>query len=266
LLLALRQSPLPNTHFSLYGARAHTQSRNRALALLLCIFLLIFYAELQNFKPLKFTGATAQATTIAMRVVPLPEFLEKKKFKKHKLKKMIVNESEFSIVELPVLKTPPPPKPKEKIISKPSILPKPILKPVPKAVAETKVELEPAKLAKENMPEIIASAASIAISSTNTQADEQAVLLAAFRQEIERHKKYPRLARRRSIEGTIGLLITLDTRGNVIACRLNTDKGAFLLKKATLTLGKKMLGFASKICASKQSQIHIPIKYSLSDQ
>lgn len=262
MLLARRQSLHPNDIFPFYGAKAHIQSRNRSLVILLCSFSIIFYTLLQNVKPLNFTGQERQPTSIAMRVVPEKEFLEHKKLKKEKLVKITVEDSEFCIIEPPVFETPVP-KPKEKVIPKPKTLPQQASEPLPKAMTETKVEPESVKLAEENVPKSVASATPTALLSTNTQADEQSLLLASLLQEIERYKKYPKLARRRSLEGTIDLILTLDAQGTVIAYKLRTDRGAPLLKEATSRLGQRLVGFTSKIDTKKQLQIHIPIQYSL---
>lgn len=107
--------------------------------------------------------------------------------------------------------------------------PKPVSKPpAPPASASPAKPLPPA-------PQAVAPApAPRATASRSTQAVQiwQQRLLA----QIERHKRYPRAARRRRQEGVVYLYFVMDRQGRVLSARIRRSSGYALLDEETLAL------------------------------
>ncbi len=127
--------------------------------------------------------------------------------------------------------TPPAPKPQPEPKPEPKPKPKPTPKPLPKP--EPKPEPEPTP---EPQPEPPPSQ-----EVTEPQQTEEAMMaanatsgvqdyLALVMQQVERHKNYPRVARRRGLEGSVQIRFLIAPDGSVRA--LNLEGGHSLLRAA----------------------------------
>lgn len=64
-----------------------------------------------------------------------------------------------------------------------------------------------------------------------------------LRRWIERHKRYPREARRKRLEGTVRLWIKIDRNGAVLASRITKGSGMAVLDSATAKLPRRASPF-----------------------
>ncbi len=80
---------------------------------------------------------------------------------------------------------------------------------------------------------------------------------------IERHKDYPRQARRSGAEGTVSLLIHIGRDGRVVGCSVHKGSGQAVLDGATRRLGDRLEGLDTGVYGGEFSVL-VPVHYSLS--
>ncbi len=121
---------------------------------------------------------------------------------------------------------PPRPKPIEKPKPKPKPKPVPSPKPKPKPKPEPEPEPKP-----EPEPEVIEPVEEPGEALMNADAEKmRQSYLSLVMQRVEKNKHYPRLARRRSIEGTVKISFIVDAGGNIHS--LSITGGQKLLREA----------------------------------
>lgn len=104
----------------------------------------------------------------------------------------------------------------------------------------------------------------LAVGSSEAAKVSESAVLANILREIEKHKRYPRKARRKGVEGTSSLIIRLDSRGIVTDIALAQSSGAGILDNASIELGRKLLGFDSG--SGRALSVQVPIIFSLRDK
>ena len=168
-------------------------------------------------------------------------------------------------VEPPSVRTPPKPAPPVAAPKTPPVKKKtprrvrPGVPPPPAPAASTAQEAPVAA------PALAASAAPAPgpdAGAAEAQRKEKA--LAAILDALNRHKKYPKQARRTGAEGTAQLLVTVSPAGKVGACALGKGSGHRLLDAATERLGEKLEGL-DVAEGGKGFQVLVPVRYSLKD-
>ncbi|MFQ9868114.1 MAG: TonB family protein [Bilophila wadsworthia] len=83
---------------------------------------------------------------------------------------------------------------------------------------------------------------------------------------LNRHKRYPKQARRIGAEGTVQLLVTISADGKVSACSLGKGSGRGARYTATERLGEKLVGLdIPSVRGGKGFQVLVPVRYSLKD-
>ncbi len=130
--------------------------------------------------------------------------------------------------------TPPPPVP---VTPPPEPAPKPEPKPVPPEVSET-VETTPPP---EPLPPTETASSEAPVVAETAPPDAEATiryeqLLVAW---LERHKQYPRRARRLRVEGEGLLRIRIDRGGNIRRLELARRTGSRILDKAALEMARR---------------------------
>lgn len=70
--------------------------------------------------------------------------------------------------------------------------------------------------------------------ATASKQEFTSINLDGFLEILERHKKYPYLASKRGIEGTVTVLMKLDPQGNLLSAIIEDSSGSELLDKAAL--------------------------------
>lgn len=124
--------------------------------------------------------------------------------------------------------TPPAPEPPPKPQPKPKPKPKPLPKPKPKPEPEPpKPEPQPEPPPPQEVPkQQQAEEAKMAAEATTGVQNYLALIM----QQVERHKNYPRVARRRGLEGSVQIRFLIAADGTVRA--LNLEGGHSLLRIA----------------------------------
>lgn len=88
-------------------------------------------------------------------------------------------------------------------------------------------------------------------------------VLAALLRAVNRHKKYPRQARRTGAEGTVHLRVSIGSTGRVTECRLEYASGQTVLDSATMRLGEKLVGLEVAPAGKAGFTVVIPVHYTL---
>ena len=101
---------------------------------------------------------------------------------------------------------------------------------------------------------------------TQERPDDKSKALGAILDALNRHKRYPKQARRIGAEGTVQLLVTISADGKVSACSLGKGSGFGVLDTATERLGEKLVGLdIPSVRGGKGFQVLVPVRYSLKD-
>ncbi len=180
-----------------------------------------FYVQYQNFisdqKPQDQVVHLSLSTCVPEVVPPVeePEEVEKEE---PVVEEEIIEEPEPEPVveEKPILEKPIP----EKIIPKPiepKVIPKPVVKKIEKKpVIKKKVvkKKKPKKKVKKRAPSQTNKGRKRAGVSRNSTAKKNQ-FLAKVRQKINRHKSYPKIAKRRGMQGTVKVRFTILANGHV---------------------------------------------------
>lgn len=186
-------------------------------------------------------------------------------------KKLVIDESEFKVEpekaveekQAETLTSPPipveQPKPKkaEPERQKPEAAEKPKLVKKPK---DSKVEK------KETVPhQAIESAEGKAASAAHAAAEQTAKkksITAMLVSLIEKHKRYPKAARRAGMEGAVLVEFTVDASGKVTAASVIKKSGKGSLDSASQELSRRIIGTGFNV-PNAGMKIQVPIRYSL---
>lgn len=104
------------------------------------------------------------------------------------------------------------------------------------------------------------------VGGTQERPDDKSKALGAILDALNRHKRYPKQARRIGAEGTVQLLVTISADGKVSACSLGKGSGFGVLDTATERLGEKLVGLdIPSVRGGKGFQVLVPVRYSLKD-
>lgn len=116
--------------------------------------------------------------------------------------------------------------------------------------------------AKSGVQNPVTENTSSALGNSVPDKAENSKILAVLMHHIEKHKVYPRQARRSSAEGTCVLRITV-SGGRVSAAHLQKKSGRHVLDAACEKLGQKLIGV--DVGVNKSAAVTVPVHYSLSD-
>ncbi len=186
-------------------------------------------------------------------------------------KELLTDESEFKVepkkvVEEklpeseaePVLPPPVPveqPKPKKADPQKPRVVEKPVKKPkLPKAEKKETVSQQSSESAE-------ATAASVANAAAEQTAKKKSIT-AMLVSLVEKHKRYPKAARRAGMEGVVLVEFTVDASGKVTGASVIKKSGKAPLDSASQDLSNRIIGTAFNVPNSGM-KIQVPIRYSL---
>lgn len=190
-------------------------------------------------------------------------------------KKLVTDESEFKVEpekaveeklpesEAETLTSPPvpveQPKPKkaEPERQKPKAVEKPKLVKKPKDPKVEKKETVPHQ-AIESAEGKAASAAHAAAEQTAKKKSITAMLVSL----IEKHKRYPKAARRAGMEGVVLVEFTVDASGKVTAASVIKKSGKGSLDSASQELSSRIIGTGFNV-PNAGMKIQVPIRYSL---
>ena len=112
----------------------------------------------------------------------------------------------------------------------------------------------------------VAAAPPAPVGGTQERPDDKSKALGAILDALNRHKRYPKQARRIGAEGTVQLLVTISADGKVSACSLGKGSGFGVLDTATERLGEKLVGLdIPSVRGRKGFQVLVPVRYSLKD-
>lgn len=255
----------------LYGMEAFRKSRSMAGGfVLLALSLALMFPAVQPITPPKSSPAV-----ILMRVVhPLPT-PQPKVVPPDDFRKLLSSESDVTIPVPPLIEQPKkmfPVEAAKTVVSAP-VKAKSVQKvsPVRKRTPVTRQwQEQPQSL---SVPEVkVETPASVAVSGSHAPAvnaqdrvDDRSTVLAVVLEALNRHKRYPKQARRLGAEGTVQLLVIVGAEGKIQACRLGKSSGHSVLDAATARLGEKLVGLEVPAQGGKSFQILIPVRYSLKD-
>lgn len=142
-------------------------------------------------------------------------------------------------------------------------VPKPALQPLPEPVhSSVRQSSEPAPVPA---PRPVTQPAQMANTGQPTAPpDTQAkqTLLSYLVAQIEKHKRYPAQARRRGIEGTVRMKVSIDSAGNLLAISV-LDGADPLLAKATQSVANKIREQWKSSGSGASVSVIVPLRYSL---
>lgn len=242
---------------------------------LLALFLCLMTPAVKTLAPPK-----AAPSVMLMRVVrPEPEPVVKP-VEPDAMRKLLSPESEVTIpVPPPVVeRLPEPPREVPKTVAPEPVKPKPKKAPPvkkPKPVARQPQKTVPPTTPAGEKTDAPPVAAGAAVSSapapsvpagTQERPDDKSKVLGTILDVLNRHKRYPKQARRIGAEGTVQLLVTVSPDGKVSACALGKGSGFGALDAATERLGEKLVGLdVPSARGGKGFQVLVPVRYSLKD-
>ena len=159
----------------------------------------------------------------------------------------------------PIIKPKPIPKPKPKPIIKPKPIPKPIPQPIVEPISEPivepiteSVEVTESAQINEQIP-----------TSPNPQVVSNYSNL--LRAHIAKHKKYPRIAQRRKMQGEVVIEIQIKGDGSLISKNIQKSSGHKVLDKEGMNMMEKSKPFPVPPEAMKDSvtTVLVPIAFNL---
>lgn len=190
-------------------------------------------------------------------------------------KKLLTDESDFKVEPEKVVEeklpeseaepVPPPPipveQPKPKKVEPEKPKPKAVEKPKPvKKPKETKAEKkEPTTQKASESAEAKAAAAAHATAEQTVKKKSITAMLVSL---VEKHKRYPKAARRAGIEGVVLVEFTVDSSGKVTGASVIKKSGKGSLDSASQELSNRIIGTAFNVPNSGM-KIQVPIRYSL---
>ena len=190
-------------------------------------------------------------------------------------KKLLTDESDFKVEPEKVVEeklpeseaepVPPPPipveQPKPKKVEPEKPKPKAVEKPKPvKKPKETKAEKkEPTTQKASESAEAKAAAAAHAAAEQTVKKKSITAMLVSL---VEKHKRYPKAARRAGIEGVVLVEFTVDSSGKVTGASVIKKSGNGPLDSASQELSNRIIGTAFNV-PNAGMKIQVPIRYSL---
>jgi len=190
-------------------------------------------------------------------------------------KKLLTDESDFKVEPEKVVEeklpeseaepVPPPPipveQPKPKKVEPEKPKPKAVEKPKPvKKPKETKAEKkEPTTQKASESAEAKAAAAAHAAAEQTVKKKSITAMLVSL---VEKHKRYPKAARRAGMEGVVLVEFTVDSSGKVTGASVIKKSGKGSLDSASQELSNRIIGTAFNVPNSGM-KIQVPIRYSL---
>lgn len=190
-------------------------------------------------------------------------------------KKLLTDESDFKVEPEKVVEeklpeseaepVPPPPipveQPKPKKVEPEKPKPKAVEKPKPvKKPKETKAEKkEPTTQKASESAEAKAAAAAHAAAEQTVKKKSITAMLVSL---VEKHKRYPKAARRAGIEGVVLVEFTVGSSGKVTGASVIKKSGKGSLDSASQELSNRIIGTAFNVPNSGM-KIQVPIRYSL---
>ncbi len=223
-----------------------------------------------------------QSASVVMRISEYtpPVFTEVPETEQRKL---LADSSDFKVQE-----PPPAEKKPEPVKKKPEIKKPPVKKKEKKAPEKPKPEKKEAEKAPAAVPvqkEFIAADSKVsdesAFGSADTdkeaighpegsviEADIKSAAAAKILYEAERHKKYPKPARRAGMEGTVRLRILVNSSGMVESADIETSCGKVVLDNAAKALGSKLLGLrvVEETAYAEAFTVIVPVDYYLTEK
>lgn len=135
----------------------------------------------------------------------------------------------------------------------------------PSAPVGQQAEIPPVA-AGTGVSSVAAAAPPAPVGRTQERPDDKSKALGTILDALNRHKRYPKQARRIGAEGTVQLLVTISADGKVSACSLGKGSGFGVLDTATERLGEKLVGLdIPSVRGGKGFQVVVPVRYSLKD-
>ena len=225
----------------LYGVEEFRKSRSMAGGMTGGLVLLALAVCLMTPSVKILTPPKAPSSIMLMRVIRPEPTPEAKPVQPDAMRKLLSPESEVTIpVPPPVVERPTPPPAAPKPVAPEPVKPKPDKKAPP--VKKTRpVVRQPEKPVPPSAPvgqqtEIppvsagtgvssVAAAPPAPVGGTQERPDDKSKALGAILDALNRHKRYPKQARRIGAEGTVQLLVTISADGKVSACSLGKGSG-----------------------------------------
>ena len=213
----------------LYGVEEFRKSRSMAGGMTGGLVLLALAVCLMTPSVKILTPPKAPSSIMLMRVIRPEPTPEAKPVQPDAMRKLLSPESEVTIpVPPPVVERPKPPQEAPKTVAPEPVKPKPVKKAPP--VKKTRpVVRQPEKPVPPSAPvgqqtEIppvsagtgvssVAAAPPAPVGGTQERPDDKSKALGAILDALNRHKRYPKQARRIGAEGTVQLLVTISADG-----------------------------------------------------
>ena len=238
----------------LYGVEEFRKSRSMAGGMTGGLVLLALAVCLMTPSVKILTPPKAPSSIMLMRVIRPEPTPEAKPVQPDAMRKLLSPESEVTIpVPPPVVERPKPPQEAPKTVAPEPVKPKPVKKAPPVA-------------AGTGVSSVAAAAPPAPVGGTQERPDDKSKALGAILDALNRHKRYPKQARRIGAEGTVQLLVTISADGKVSACSLGKGSGFGVLDTATERLGEKLVGLdIPSVRGGKGFQVLVPVRYSLKD-
>lgn len=226
----------------LYGVEEFRKSRSMAGGMTGGLVLLALAVCLMTPSVKILTPPKAPSSIMLMRVIRPEPTPEAKPVQPDAMRKLLSPESEVTIpVPPPVVERPKPPQEAPKTVAPEPVKPKPVKKsppvkktrpvvrqpekPVPpSAPVGQQTEIPPVS-AGTGVSSVAAAAPSAPVGGTQERPDDKSKALGAILDALNRHKRYPKQARRIGAEGTVQLLVTISADGKVSACSLGKGSG-----------------------------------------
>ena len=268
----------------LYGVEEFRKSRSMAGGMTGGFVLLALAVCLMTPSVKLLTPPKAPSSVMLMRVIRPEPKPEVKPVQPDAMRKLLSPESEVTIpVPPPVVERPKPPQEAPKTVAPEPVKPKPVekappvkkkrpavqqpQKPVPPSAPVGKpVEAPPSATPGTGVASVTAVAPPAMVGGTEERPDDKSKALGTILNALNRHKRYPRQARRIGAEGTVQLLVTISADGKVSACSLGKGSGFGMLDAATERLGEKLIGLdVPSVRGGKGFQVLVPVRYSLKD-
>lgn len=267
----------------LYGVEEFRKSRSMAGGMTGGLVLLALAVCLMTPSVKILTPPKAPSSIMLMRVIRPEPTPEAKPVQPDAMRKLLSPESEVTIpVPPPVVERPKPPQEAPKTVAPEPVKPKPVKKapPVKKNAAGGPAAGEARAVFRSRRPtdgdssdcggdgRILRGGGRAFGPGRGTQErpDDKSKALGAILDALNRHKRYPKQARRIGAEGTVQLLVTISADGKVSACSLGKGSGFGVLDTATERLGEKLVGLdIPSVRGGKGFQVLVPVRYSLKD-
>lgn len=267
----------------LYGVEEFRKSRSMAGGMTGGLVLLALAVCLMTPSVKILTPPKAPSSIMLMRVIRPEPTPEAKPVQPDAMRKLLSPESEVTIpVPPPVVERPKPPQEAPKTVAPEPVKPKPVKKsppvkktrpvvrqpekPVPPSAPVGQQAEIPPVAAGTGVSSVAAAAPSAPVGGTQERPDDKSKALGAILDALNRHKRYPKQARRIGAEGTVQLLVTISADGKVSACSLGKGSGFGVLDTATERLGEKLVDLdIPSVRGGKGFQVLVPVRYSLKD-